>query len=293
MNYKGNLSEFCLGTVQFGMNYGLKNVRNTEIDEIEIEKIFNFFHENGGIYIDTAQNYGNSEKKISNFLNNSSKVITKIEINQRDQILEMINKSLRNLNISKLDTILIHNPEIIRGSTKSLDQLIKLKEDKYTDNIGISIYSHEDITDLPEHQQEKILNNIDVLQVPCNAFDKNFFNHKNYKSLRKDIRVDKRSIFLQGLLLQDYITATKLFPEFKNELKLWEDYCIHNRLSRLEASIGNILDYDNRNSLILFGCRNLKEIKEILHSYEAIYKKKFKKLNKIFPKELIDPRRWK
>ena len=83
MNKSNSFLKFCLGTVQFGKTYGLKNIRDVEITDETIEAIFKKFIDNGGVYIDTAKNYGNSEKRISKFLKPELKVISKFQLTNK------------------------------------------------------------------------------------------------------------------------------------------------------------------------------------------------------------------
>jgi len=289
-------SQFCLGTVQFGKSYGLKNVRDKEIEDYEIKDIFDFFYSKGGMYIDTAQNYGNSEKRISKCLNQDSRIISKLYLTDtHNQVEQLIYESLDNLKIARLDTILIHNPEILLQAPKLIDDLIDLKERQLVNNIGISIYSFDDIPSNSFLANKDILSNIDVIQVQGNAFDKNFFLNKDFLSiLNNNIRIDIRSIFLQGLLLQDIEPALKLFPIYSDELLDWHNYCLKNSLSKIEASILNMPKIPNNNdSLTLFGCRHLSEIDEIYKSIINLDDIKYERFSCDFPKALIDPRCWK
>ena len=288
-----DFSNFCLGTAQFGMNYGLDNLKDTKIKNKEIEDIFNFFFINKGMYIDTAQNYGDSEKIISKYLSKDSKVITKFKFDDGMSIEEVATKSLMNLNIPLLDTVLIHNSEALVGGRSALDQLIKLKDQKFTKNIGISIYSLKDIWGSSIDFGKEILSCIDVLQIQGNAFDKSFFDEENLKDINKDIRIDMRSIFLQGVLLQDISILNSMFPKFYKELNLWETYCKQNSLPKLNAALLNLPNHNRLNSLTLFGCRSLKEIQEIKYTIESIDELDSLKFSSDFPKELIDPRLWK
>ena len=59
------MPEICLGTAQFGMNYGITN----EFGQISNQEAKNLLLKanNSGIkYLDTAQAYGNAEKIIGN-----------------------------------------------------------------------------------------------------------------------------------------------------------------------------------------------------------------------------------
>ena len=58
--------ELCLGTVQFGMDYGIRNQKKPTLDE-SIE-ILEYAVRNGIDTIDTAYNYGDAEKVVGAFL---------------------------------------------------------------------------------------------------------------------------------------------------------------------------------------------------------------------------------
>ena len=55
----------CLGTVQFGLNYGIEKKR---IDANKITEILITALKNKIVMLDTAQNYGNSEKLFENHI---------------------------------------------------------------------------------------------------------------------------------------------------------------------------------------------------------------------------------
>ena len=55
-------ASLCLGTAQFGMDYGITN-HNGELAQNQINKILEIAYERDIKYIDTAQDYGDSEKK--------------------------------------------------------------------------------------------------------------------------------------------------------------------------------------------------------------------------------------
>ena len=286
---KKDFKNFCLGTVQFGKDYGLRNIRDSQIDDYEIEKIFNFFFNNGGRFIDTARNYGNSEKRVSKYLNSNTKIISKFELTGKNNLNKSMDASLDDLGVDKLDTALLHNPEILKTDISALDELVALKENGLCDKVGISIYSAKDI----EKNLHDIASKIDVIQISGNAFDKRFFDNQLIMDTlyANNIRIDIRSIFLQGLLLQSLDISTSLFPAFHKELTEWHSYCEENNLNNLEASILNIPQTKSEDNLIIFGCRSLQEIKQ---TYSAINSKKSANKFKIDADiNLIDPRLWK
>ena len=193
------MRDFCLGTVQFGIPYGIN--RSEELpSSSEVESIFQFFFEKGGIYIDTARAYGDSEKIISKFIDEKAKVITKVNIeNNFNEAAQNIEQSIKNLNVDNIDTLLIHNVEAL--SQPDLPELCsKIKSYFPIDNIGISIYSEDDITNSIHNYKDLLF--FDVIQVPANVLDRRFIESEVFKYLQeKKIRFDLRSIFLQGALI--------------------------------------------------------------------------------------------
>ena len=97
--------KFLFRNRSIGKDYGLRNIRDSQIDDYEIEKIFNFFN-NGGRFIDTARNYGNSEKRVSKYLNSNTKIISKFELTGKNNLNKSMDASLDDLGVDKLDTAL-------------------------------------------------------------------------------------------------------------------------------------------------------------------------------------------
>ena len=88
--------KLCLGTVQFGLNYGIEKKK---IETNEINKILITALENEIKILDTAQNYGDSEKLIGNFeKRNYFKIISKVS-----------SDSLNNMNDLRELEILLQN----------------------------------------------------------------------------------------------------------------------------------------------------------------------------------------
>ncbi len=65
-NSKYKISKFGLGTVQFGLDYGFTKRKTQD----EVNKILKTATDNGITLIDTAREYGDSEEKIGNFIEN-------------------------------------------------------------------------------------------------------------------------------------------------------------------------------------------------------------------------------
>ena len=57
------MNKLALGTVQFGMNYGINNSKGVP-DDKEVISILDFAYKNGINTLDTAIGYGNCEERL-------------------------------------------------------------------------------------------------------------------------------------------------------------------------------------------------------------------------------------
>lgn len=146
--------KICIGTAQLGMKYGIgSNFTKMKINEFS--KILNFSIKNKVKYIDTASSYGESEKLIGKYLKqkkyrNYFKVISKIDkirlIPKKliyNHIENQINNSLKNLNLSQLHAILLHDINDLNSNkiNEIFNSLMKLKKKGLVKKIGFSAYS--------------------------------------------------------------------------------------------------------------------------------------------------------
>ena len=180
------IEKITLGTVNFGVNYGLnqfKIVRNDCFD------ILDCAFENNIKKVDTAKSYGESEELIGNYHESKKKyfsVFTKIDSRNKDyesQILESLNKTC-----FKSISVLAHNTKI-SDDHKFHEDICKLKECGIVKEYGVSVYTSQEI--------ENILNSkfkIDIIQLPFNALD----TRNIHNGLLKDI-VSKKLQFMQDL----------------------------------------------------------------------------------------------
>jgi aryl-alcohol dehydrogenase-like predicted oxidoreductase len=114
--YNGQkLSKLSLGTVQFGLNYGINNTSNKASQE-EANNIVKFVTNNGVNCFDTAQAYGNSEEVLgdSNIVENEAFIISKLKSSLFiNNCMENVSISLKKLNIKSLYGLLLHDSKLL------------------------------------------------------------------------------------------------------------------------------------------------------------------------------------
>ena len=103
------MNKLALGTVQFGMNYGINNSMGVPEDK-DVSSILDYAHKNGINTLDTAIAYGNSEERLGKLSKNNFQIISKFSgiYNFSDLKNELL-KSLSHLRIKKLYGFMFHN----------------------------------------------------------------------------------------------------------------------------------------------------------------------------------------
>tara|TARA_A100001388_G_scaffold277560_1_gene269499 strand:- start:9902 stop:10795 length:894 start_codon:yes stop_codon:yes gene_type:complete len=295
------VAELALGTAQFGLNYGITNQKGiiTENESLEILKLASGY---GLKFIDTAQNYGYSEEILGKTFpkNNKFRVVTKMKSINLKPSTKDIDKweknfflSLKNLNLNKLDSFLLHDSSDFKKpyGKELINWLISLKKRNLIRRIGVSIYSVEELQHIP-------INLIEIIQLPLSIYDQRLIRNGTLETLiSKGIAVHVRSIFLQGLLLQE----SNIWPSF-----LTSEFISHHREFTKEISkIGSTALIETLNfalrlnvEAVVVGISSLSDFQNILKTYNLLKTDKLKHIEDYSKyswdkSKDIDPRLWK
>lgn len=252
------MSKIILGTVQFGLQYGINSAGRPNGEAVRY--ILSEAAKGGICTLDTSSAYGNSEEILGECITQGEnfKIVSKYP---KGIILvdEMFNTSLKRLKVNKLYGYLLHHFEVYKNNPKVWDEFVKLKDARKVQKIGFSLYSPDEL--------EFILNRkspFDLIQVPFNIFDKKFLPYM--KELHeKGVEIHVRSTFLQGLFFMDRnALPNKLEPLRKYLLQL-DDYSSKTGLSISEIA----LNYNLQNPYIdgvLIGVDNVEQLQMNLAS---------------------------
>ncbi len=203
-----NISPLTLGGAQFGMNYGIANTEGKP-DEAKAFSIIRTAFENGINCVDTAADYGDSEKVIGDFFRSGNGnreeiiIVTKVRLGQISpsktevSIMRSFEKSAENLETGFIDILLLHDAkEYIshgREISKSFERLIS---EGLVGTAGASSYCFEDIRRMIDNPV------FGAFQVPVNLLDSDVNVTDAARIFREKI-IFARSIFLQGLFFLD------------------------------------------------------------------------------------------
>ncbi|MFA7252981.1 MAG: aldo/keto reductase [Patescibacteria group bacterium] len=191
--------KLALGTVQFGLDYGISN-SSGKVEESEVLEILKLAKDSGVDVLDTAYAYGESEQVIGKHLKSHPsdfKVISKVPDCNFDSVEIFVDESLKRLQLKKLYGYLFHNFQIYKKNPFALAELNHLKNVGKIEKIGFSLY-------YPSELEEIIDGKItcDIIQIPYSLFDQRF---ESYLRMAKEhgIEIHARSVFLQGLVFKN------------------------------------------------------------------------------------------
>lgn len=263
--------KIALGTVQFGLEYGIANQKG-QVFEYEAKKIIEYAKEHNIDTIDTAIGYGDSEQCLGSIGVKNWEIITKIpEIPQNckdinswidDQFMESLNR----LKVNNVKGLMLHQPmQLVDSIGQEIWLKMKdLKKNNLVDKIGFSIYDPEELDKLYDDFHP------DIIQAPFNIFDQRLETSGWLEKLHNSgVEVHIRSVFLQGLLL---ISAKDRPIEFKRWAYLWkilDKWLAEEGLTPLEACIG----FANANeyiSHIVVGVDSKSQLKQILEASDKV-----------------------
>ena len=170
------MNKLCLGTVQFGMQYGINNSLGRQPNIEECFEILDCAVKHGINCFDTASGYGKAEEILGEYKNwdkNKINIISKIKPLQTDiqninsYVLNECESSLKKIGINRFFGYLFHNAADMYNK-ELCNALKQCKMEGLAKNVGVSIYSPEDAFYAAQ------LEAIDFIQIPYNVLDPKF-----------------------------------------------------------------------------------------------------------------------
>lgn len=275
-----NRNKLALGTVQFGLAYGISNSQGKPTIN-EISEVLNFAHEKKIDYLDTANAYGDAEKVIGNLDAKRFKIITKFLPESQNGLFEnQFEASLTKLRVDNVYGLLAHRPLDVVNNPEIWDKLQVQKENQKVKKIGFSFDSPEEYEAVSKKAFVP-----DLVQVPFNYFDDRFIEIiKELKSKGCEIHV--RSAYLQGLFFSDTKQLTSFFDEVKG--LILELQKVHGQ--KLAASLLNyVLDREYIDKVVI-GVQSKIQLQNILDT--NLEAQKLGNLNRIINHKILRPSLW-
>lgn len=285
--------ELVLGSAQFGLDYGISNSDGvTNINEIT--RVLNYAKKIKIKKIDTAYAYGHSHKNLAKSDIKNFKVVSKLPSLEcvefdKNYPREVIQETLSDLNLNQIEGFLFHSSNDLLSSKGDYFYRIlnNLKEEGYMKKLGVSIYDPNDIKFLIKNFD------LEIIQTPLNVFDRRIVHLDVLNDLKKrNIKIQARSIFLQGLLLMNINLLPIYFSSWNQHMRAWDKFNKDNKINAIESCIDFIKNQSFLDEVIV-GVNNLNQLKEINNHFIKTNIIKFDDELKNDDLGLIDPRNWK
>lgn len=268
--------ELCLGTVQFGMDYGIRGQKQPSVEQAV--QMLDYATQNGIHNIDTANAYGTAEDVVGVFLKEKTIpreklfIISKFKPNLLDEVNEdqyydimkaNLENSLSRLHTDYLDSYLLHSARYVWDDA-IIDTLNRMKKEGYVKHVGVSVYEADEAKKCIERP------NVDFMQLPYSIFDQRMQADGVFEQVKKaeyPTQIHSRSAFIQGLILMKEDEVPDFLEKAKPIVRKINQLCSQYEISRIELALSYVKRQDSISHLV-FGVDNLEQLKEDIHLFE-------------------------
>jgi aryl-alcohol dehydrogenase-like predicted oxidoreductase len=266
-----------LGTVQFGMRYGVAG--SDQVPRPEVERIISLASSAGINTIDTAEAYGSAETVLGKVGVQAFKVVGKVGRCEADgDLRKRVEASLARLGIAEFEAVLLHAPGQLLENRRLAAELCALKSAGLARAVGFSSYEPEEVVRLSQ------ILTPDLVQLPVSAIDARWDELLSFLHAR-GIRVHLRSAYLQGLLM--LATTPAWAQRWDKLLAAWRGWVAGNGTTPAKAALAIALARPVE--CVVIGVDNAGQLAQVLD---------LPSLNplpehlKTKDPDLLDPRRW-
>ena len=299
----------ALGTAQLGeRKYGIANATG-QPSEAEAAEMLALALRSGVTHLDTARAYGNAEARIGRLLPayaaSSVKIVTKLqpldsipdgapEREVRAAVDASVFRSCRELRRDRLDVLMFHrSADVFRWHGAALIRLVELLEDGVLGAIGASVYTPEDGIACLANER------ITFLQIPFNLLDSRWIDgaFATARGSRGDVQIHVRSVFLQGLLLNDAtVWPTWVSERHAHVTRVDELSRRFGRKNRADLCIAYVRSFPWVATLVL-GAETLRQLEQLmsLASEPALSRQEAREVQVAFAnvsERLLNPALW-
>lgn len=266
------INKLGLGTVQWGLPYGLGNQNGITTPETVTELVSEARH-CGIDVLDTASVYGKSEAVLGANSLEGFKVVTKtprfatphisdIEVNQ---LIETFQQSLNSLSCKKIYGLMVHHADdlLVPGGNKLLAAMKQLKEKGVVEKIGVSVYDSV--------QVDAVLKKFkpDLIQLPLSVLDQRMLASGHLELLKNEgVEIHVRSVFLQGLLLMPLNNIPTFFEPIRPLLFRWHAAAHAQGLTVNQAAVAFVKNLPYADT-VLVGLDNLAQFRTCFDDFTS------------------------
>lgn len=262
--------KLCLGTVQFGLDYGIQGKPKPKKDKIF--EMLDYAMDSGICTLDTASAYGDAEVILGDYLSGNKSKIKRLEVVSKlkpdafraepkrkwgDIAVRNAHKSLDILGIECFSAYLFHDASCIFDD-QAVAALEEVKKAGLAERIGVSIYTPKEAIKALEYSS------ITAVQVPYNVFDHRLDREEFFERAKEQgTAIFARSPLLQGLLMMDPDRLPEKVAFAAGELRDYLRICEKFGIKPLDAALGYVWRRDDIDYMV-FGVDNIKQLREYM-----------------------------
>ena len=286
------MAELILGTVQFGLNYGVTNATGA-LDDKTVREMLKASRDLGVYGFDTAADYGNSQVRLGELWLSPEppRYITKFSLEPNGVTPDPENlylNSMRDLNVDRLAGVLFHKLADLSDErcVAAVKVLRSARDQGVVERAGVSAYSMEDV-----RLARSVFPDMNLIQIPANILDSSLLDSEELAELRSEgCHIHVRSVFLQGLLLASPEKLPDFFKPLAPVLRIIRDEADVRDVSVLELVL-QTMKVNPKLDAVVLGATSVSELTEIASAWNSTLPPINLEIPD-FPLELLDPRRW-
>ncbi len=262
-----------MGTVQFGMNYGIAGQKQPSVEDAI--QMLDYATQNGIDNIDTANAYGTAEDVVGMFLHKKTIardklfVISKFRPNLLDNVKESeyysimkenLMNSLKRLKTDYLDSYMLHSARYV-WNDEIIHTLKRMKDEGYVRHIGVSVYEVDEALKVIERSE------CDFMQLPYSVFDQRMKKGGVFEKKDENTQIHSRSAFIQGLILMQEEQVPPFLAKAKPIVKEIDKLCREYKVSRIALAM-SFVKRQKEISHLVFGVDNIQQLKEDIEFFQ-------------------------
>lgn len=295
--------KLCLGTVQFGQDYGIFGHKKPSLD-YAIDCL-DYATQNGIDAIDTAEAYGTALEVVGSFLAKKTiardklvisaklppKVLNNVAPEQYKSVIKAhLVDNLRVLGTDYVDSYIFHESAYVLNPAM-VDALASMVQEGLTGKTGAAVYYPNEALECVENPK------VTFTQLPYSVLDHRMKNAGVFeKAKTSNCEITARSVFVQGLTLTAANNTPEYLSEAKELLERLDKICDESGFRRVELALA----YVKREPIItklVFGIDTLEQLKEDIEIfYRDIPADVFDELDREFAvvrEDIVVPTNWK
>lgn len=265
------MTRLALGTVQFGLDYGISNAMGRTAPG-EVAQILALAREAGIDTLDTAAAYGAAEATIGELGTEDFRIVTKtphLEGTAHERAATVNSSFERSLDLLRrphVDALLVHRAEDLLDSESGdslWEVLVGLRESGRVGKIGVSVYDRAQIDALLERYP------IEIVQLPLGIFAQSLWRDGTIGRLRdRCVEIHARSLFLQGLVFVDPSSLAPWFEPALGKLRAFREAVVDRNGTPLQAALSFAQAVEEVDRFVV-GVESRAQLQEILDAWNS------------------------